>query len=133
MKRVHNDHGSAGASPPSASVAQPSTKGRKRKTDVPELQQTASTRKATVKTMPAAEPVQAAAKPLLEQWLDHRQAVEGMVRELSKPDDSRNLEQINEVQKHLAAMAKMTTELSGMPQAENAAAPSRRSYGSGSG
>ncbi|PFH58455.1 hypothetical protein XA68_13661 [Ophiocordyceps unilateralis] len=100
MKRVHNDHGSAGGSPPSATVAQPS-KGRKRKTDVPEPQTTAS-RKASVKNMPVAEPVQPSSKPLLEQWLDHRRVVEDMVRGLDKPEDSRSLQQITEVQKRLA-------------------------------
>jgi len=130
MKRVHNDHGSAGGSPPSAAPgAQSSTKGRKRKTDVPEPQAT-STRKASVKSLPV-EPVQATAKPLLDQWLDHRRAVEGMIRGLHKPEDSRNLQQITEVQKHLAAMAKVTTELNGMPKAEIIPAPSRRSYASG--
>ncbi|PNY23651.1 Uncharacterized protein TCAP_06404 [Tolypocladium capitatum] len=126
MKRVHNDHGSAGGSPPSGPAAQ-SAKGRKRKTDVPE-QQTTTSRKASVKSMPVAEPVRASAKPLLEQWLDHRRAVEDMIRGLNKPEDSRNLQQITEVQKRLSVMAKMTTELTAMPKAEILPAPSRRSY-----
>ncbi|KAJ6446619.1 zinc finger domain-containing protein [Purpureocillium lavendulum] len=130
MKRVHNDHGSAGGSPPSAPTVQSSTKGRKRKTDIPE-QQTTSTRKASVKSMAAAEQSQSSSKPLLDQWLDHRRAVEAMIRGLHKPEDSRNLQQITEVQKHLSAMAKMTTDLSGMPKADIMPAPSRRSYTSG--
>ncbi|RDA92845.1 hypothetical protein CP533_2882 [Ophiocordyceps camponoti-saundersi (nom. inval.)] len=134
MKRVHNDHGSAGGSPPSAAAVQPS-KGRKRKTDIPEPQTTTTTtttpstsRKASVKTAPVAEPVQPSSKPLLEQWLDHRHVVEDMVRGLNKPDDSRSLQQITEVQKRLSVMAKMTTELSAMPKAEIFPTPSRRSY-----
>ncbi|PHH76140.1 hypothetical protein CDD80_1772 [Ophiocordyceps camponoti-rufipedis] len=129
MKRVHNDHGSTAGSPPSATAGQPS-KGRKRKTDVPEPQTTAS-RKASVKNVPAVEPVQQTSKPLLEQWLDHRRAVEDMVRGLNKPEDTRSLQQITEVQKRLAVMAKMTTELSAMPKSEMFPAQSRRSYVSG--
>ncbi|PHH86834.1 hypothetical protein CDD83_9693 [Cordyceps sp. RAO-2017] len=129
MKRVHNDHGSTGGSPPSATVGQ-SAKGRKRKTEVPEAQTPAS-RRASVKNMPVAEPVQPSARPLLEQWLDHRRAVEDMVRGLGKPEDSRNLQQITEVQKHLSVMAKMTTELAAAPKTEVFPTAARRSYVSG--
>ncbi|EQL03065.1 zinc finger domain-containing protein [Ophiocordyceps sinensis CO18] len=127
MKRVHNDHRTAAGSPPSAAGAQ-SAKGRKRKTDVPEPQ-TAASRKATVKSMPVAEPV--ASRPLLEQWMDHRRVVEDMVRGLSKPEDSRSLQQITEVQKRLSVMAKMTTELTAMPKLEVFPALGRKSYVSG--
>ncbi|KAF4507462.1 hypothetical protein G6O67_003954 [Ophiocordyceps sinensis] len=128
MKRVHNDHRTAAGSPPSAAGAQ-SAKGRKRKTDVPEPQ-TAASRKATVKSMPVAEPVQSS-RPLLEQWMDHRRVVEDMVRGLSKPEDSRSLQQITEVQKRLSVMAKMTTELTAMPKLEVFPALGRKSYVSG--
>lgn len=94
-------------------------------------QQTAGGRKVTVKSVPVAEPVQSSSKPLLEQWLDHRRAVEDMIRALNKPEDSRNLQQITEVQKRLSAMAKMTSELAAVPKAEALQAPGRRSYVSG--
>lgn len=128
MKRVHNDHRTAAGSPPSAAAAQ-AAKGRKRKTDVPEPP-TATSRKTSVKSTPVAEPVQPS-KPLLEQWMDHRRAVEDMVRGLDKPEDSRNLQQITEVQKHLFVMAKMTTELTAMPKPEVFPTPARKSYISG--
>lgn len=128
MKRVHNDHRTVAGSPPSGAGTQP-VKGRKRKTDVPEPQVSAS-RKATVKSVSVAEPVQPS-RPLLEQWMDHRRAVEDMVRGLSEPEDSRNLHQITEVQKRLSVMAKMTTELTTKPKSEVFSVSGRKSYVSG--
>ncbi|KAH7328596.1 hypothetical protein B0I35DRAFT_473282 [Stachybotrys elegans] len=113
MKRVHNDVGSASGSPPLTS-AQPS-KGRKRKTEAPEPQ-AAPSRKSSVKSVSAPEPKQAAVKPLLEQWLDHRKAVEDIMNALVKPEDVRNIQQIDEVQRHLTAMAKMTMTISPKPE-----------------
>ncbi|PHH64701.1 hypothetical protein CDD81_4142 [Ophiocordyceps australis] len=107
MKRVHNDHSSSSGSPPAASAGQVA-KGRKRKTDVPE--QTCPSRKATVKAMPVAEPAPLSSKPLLDEWMDHRRAIENMMRGLHGPEDSRNLQQITEAQKHLSAMAKMAAD-----------------------
>lgn len=109
MKRVHNDHGSAGGSPPSAVPTGQSAKGRKRKTEI--VEQHNGTRKATLKSMPVADSKQVSSKPLLEQWLDQRRVVEDLFRGLSKPEDARNLPQINEMQKRLAFMAKMTSDL----------------------
>ncbi|KAG6003651.1 hypothetical protein E4U21_001812 [Claviceps maximensis] len=130
MKRVHNDHGSAGGSPPSGGSSQ-SAKGRKRRTEVPEP--SSGTRKATLKSMPVAETTKhVQAKPLLEQWLDQRRVVEELVRGLNKPDDARNLQQIGDVQKRLAYMANMTKELSSvMPTEMNTTETSRRTYSSG--
>jgi hypothetical protein len=125
MKRVHGDHGSAGGSPPSASSQQP--KGRKRKTEVPEAQ-AAPSRKSSIKSVQPVETQQVAAKPLLEQWLDHRKVVEDILRGLDKPEDVRNIQQITEVQRRLNAMAKMTTDLSVMPTADILPAPGRRSF-----
>ncbi|KAI9166659.1 hypothetical protein HJFPF1_02773 [Paramyrothecium foliicola] len=126
MKRVHNDHGSAGGSPPAA-TQQP--KGRKRKTDVPEAQATPS-RKTSVKSVQPADSQQTSAKPLLEQWLDHRKAVEDILRSLDKPEDVRNIQQISEVQRRLNAMAKMTSDLSALPKTDILPAPGRRSFAS---
>ncbi|EFY97455.2 C2H2 transcription factor [Metarhizium robertsii ARSEF 23] len=108
MKRVHNDHGSSSGSPPATANGQ-SAKGRKRKTEVAEPQN--GTRKATLKSMPVADSKQVSSKPLLEQWLDQRRAVEDLCRSLSKPDDARNLGQIHEMQKHLSIMAHMTSSV----------------------
>ncbi|KAG6210463.1 hypothetical protein E4U35_005177 [Claviceps purpurea] len=131
MKRVHNDHGSADGSPPSGGSAQ-SVKGRKRKTEV--VEPSNATRKATLKSMPVAEPAapkHVPAKPLLEQWLDQRQVVEEIVRGLNKPDDARSLQQIGDVQKRLAYMATMTKELSSLTTDMLLAETSRHTYSSG--
>ncbi|KAG6105925.1 hypothetical protein E4U31_001132 [Claviceps sp. LM219 group G6] len=131
MKRVHNDHGSVDGSPPSGGSAQ-SVKGRKRKTEAAEPAN--STRKATLKSMPVAEPAapkHIPAKPLLEQWLDQRQVVEEIVRGLNKPDDARSLQQIGDVQKRLAYMATMTKELSSLTTDMLLAETSRQTYSSG--
>ncbi|KAK7428541.1 hypothetical protein QQZ08_004979 [Neonectria magnoliae] len=109
MKRVHNDHGSSGGSPPTV-VANPPSKGRKRKTDVPETQPTNS-RKAAVKSMPVAEPKESSTRPLLDQWMDHRKAVESLFQGLVKPEDARNIQQISDMQQRLTAMVKVTADL----------------------
>jgi hypothetical protein len=128
MKRVHNDHGSAGGSPPSATNGQ-SAKGRKRKTEIAEQQN--GTRKATLKSMPVVEPKQGSSKPLLEQWLEQRRAVEDLCRGLGKPDDARNLQQISEMQKRLNFMAKMTSELNPVAPTEILPDSNRRNYTTG--
>ncbi|KAK7414905.1 hypothetical protein QQX98_006326 [Neonectria punicea] len=109
MKRVHNDHGSSGGSPPTVAVNPPS-KGRKRKTDVPETQPTNS-RKAAVKSMPVTEPKESSTRPLLDQWMDHRKAVESLFQGLVKPEDARNIQQISDMQLRLTAMVKVTADL----------------------
>ncbi|KAG5982524.1 hypothetical protein E4U55_001774 [Claviceps digitariae] len=131
MKRVHNDHGSAGGSPPSGGSSSQSAKGRKRKTEVAE--QSSGTRKATLKSMPVVEaPKHVPVKPLLEQWLDQRRVVEEIVRGLDKPDDARSLQQIGDVQKRLAYMANMTKELSSVTTTDMISTEtSRRIYSSG--
>ena len=120
MKRVHNDYGTTApateGSPPASVTRQQPAKGRKRKTDAaPAAQPSGAARKAAIKNSPVAEPAEVAevpARPLLEQWMDHRHAVEELIRGLDKPEDSRNIQQIAEVQQRLATMAQMTTDLS---------------------
>jgi hypothetical protein len=124
MKRVHNDHGSAGGSPTGA--AQQATKGRKRKSDASETQGSTS-RKASIKSMPAPEPKLPPVKPLIEQWMDHHKVVADMLSRMNKPDDVQNLQHISEAQKHLEAMLKMTTaQVNITPKAEMS--PTRRHY-----
>lgn len=112
MKRVHNDHGSSsGGSPPAAlPVAQPASKGRKRKTEGSDAQTTAS-RKASQKSATPKDTKLSTTKPLLDQWMDHRNAVEELLRGLNKPEDARNIQQISEMQARLVAMTKVTTDL----------------------
>ncbi|KAJ4268732.1 hypothetical protein NW762_002800 [Fusarium torreyae] len=109
MKRVHNDHGSSGGSP-TTGPAQPA-KGRKRKTETSEVQ-TPNSRKAVVKSMPPPpEPKENKTQPLLDQWMEHRKAVESLMQTLTKPEDAQNLQQIGTIQKRLGSMVKLTTEL----------------------
>lgn len=128
MKRVHNDYASISGSPPTVTI-QPATKGRKRKTDGADNQTAtaATTRKTAVKTAPAPE-TKPSAIPLLDQWMNHRKAVEELLNGLEKPEDARNLHQIGEVQKRLSAMAKMTTDLTSVPDPESLPVTRRHSY-----
>lgn len=105
MKRVHNDHGSAGGSPPSGAAQ--TTKGRKRKTEVAETQ-APSSRKAAVKSMPAPKEIKDTTQPLVDLWMSHHKAVEGMFRGLVKPDDMQNIQNITSMQERLDAMMKLT-------------------------
>lgn len=115
MKRVHNDLGNTGTSAGNT-MPQPPAKGRKRKTsDGPEARPGAS-RKSTQKNVPAKEARQPPAKPLLEQWMDSRRAIEEMLRSVKKPDDVRTVPQIVEIQERLSSLMQMTTELN--PQAQ---------------
>ncbi|CZR40158.1 uncharacterized protein FPRO_05058 [Fusarium proliferatum ET1] len=109
MKRVHNDHGSSSGSPTTGS-AQPA-KGRKRKTETAEAQ-TSHSRKATVKSMPPPpEPKENMTQPLIDQWMEHRKAVESLVRNLIKPEDTQNLQHIGTLQNRLGSMMKLTNDL----------------------
>ncbi|KFA55760.1 hypothetical protein S40293_01943 [Stachybotrys chartarum IBT 40293] len=126
MKRVHNDHGSAGGSPPSSAPAQP-PKGRKRKTEVSEPQPTPS-RKSSVKSIQAVDSKQSSVKPLLEQWVEHRKAVQDIIRGLEKPEDPMNIQQITEVQQRLSVMAKMTSDMISLPSTDISPASTRRAY-----
>ena len=126
MKRVHNDHGSASGSPPGSNipVQQPSasnsaSKNRKRKTEGAEPQ-SSSTRKSSQKSVAPKEtkPQQPAAKPLLEQWMDHRKAVEELLRSLNKPQEARTMQQLSEMQKRLSVMTQMSSELNTNPRSQ---------------
>lgn len=105
MKRVHNDPGSSGGSPPAAPAAAQPSKGRKRKSDSSDSN---TSRKSSQKTV-APKDTKVAAKPLLDQWVDHRHAVEELLRNLNKPEDVKNLQQISEMKKLLDAMTQMTS------------------------
>ncbi|SPJ73592.1 uncharacterized protein FTOL_03322 [Fusarium torulosum] len=109
MKRVHNDHGSSSGSP-TTGPAQPA-KGRKRKTETSEVQ-TSNSRKAAVKSMPPPpEPKENLTQPLLDQWMEHRKAVESLMRSVVKPEDAQNLQHIGTMQSRLNSMMKLTTDL----------------------
>ncbi|KAM5351298.1 hypothetical protein ACJ41O_004021 [Fusarium nematophilum] len=117
MKRVHNDHGSSGNSPTTGAI-QPS-KGRKRKTEVTESQ-APSSRKAAIKSMPAAqETKETSTQPLLDQWMEHRKAVENLFLTVVKPEDAQNIQHINTMQKRLTSMLKLTTDINAAVKAGN--------------
>ena len=59
--------------------------------------------------MPAPEPKQPPVKPLIEQWLEQRKALETFVQRMDKPD-LQSLQHIAEAQKHLEVMVKMATD-----------------------
>ncbi|CAM1505444.1 Fc.00g110810.m01.CDS01 [Cosmosporella sp. VM-42] len=126
MKRVHNDHGSASGSPPTAPVQTAPSKGRKRKTDVPENQAPTS-RKSSVKSVPQ-ERKQDSTRPLLDQWMEHRKVVDNLFRGLVKPEDARNIQQINDMQNRLAAMLKVTSDLNAITKSDIMPALSRGTF-----
>lgn len=76
-----------------------------------------SSRKSAVKPAPAPETKENLARPLLDQWMDHRKVVEILVQGLVKPEDSRNIQQIHDVQERLSAMLKLTTDLTTVTKA----------------
>ena len=104
MKRVHNDPGSSGGSPPAVPAAAQPSKGRKRKSDSSD---NTTSRKSSHKH--TAKDTKVQTKPLLAQWLDHRHAVEELIRSLNKPEDVKSLHQISEMKKLLDDMTHMTS------------------------
>ncbi|KAF9877334.1 C2H2 transcription factor [Colletotrichum karsti] len=112
MRRVHNDNGAPG-SPTNASVGQQSSKSRKRK-DAPKAGSAPSSRKVTAK--PAVVEVaikeeEQSSKPLIEEWLSHRQALENIIRDFAQPEDVKNVQLIKDAHSHLAAMGKIGNTL----------------------
>lgn len=126
MKRVHNDHGSASGSPPAAPATAQPAKGRKRKTDGSDPQANTS-RKASQKSAPPKE-TKVSTKPLLDEWMNHRKAVEDMLRGMSKPEDARNIHHISEIKKRLEAMNSMTATLNNGPSPDMALLASSLGY-----
>lgn len=107
MKRVHNDVGEAhllSAVP----VAEP-VKSRKRKTEAQEAP--AGERKAPTKPTQQQSSKKFSTKPLIEEWQEHYQALQGILRGMAAPEDYRTLGHISEMQKHSAEMAKITSQL----------------------
>jgi hypothetical protein len=126
MKRVHNDHGSASGSPPAVTATAQPAKGRKRKSDASDTQANAS-RKNSQKSAPPKE-TKVSTKPLLDEWMNHRKAVEDMLRSLGKPEDARNIQQISDIKKRLEAMTSMTATLNNGPAADMALLASSLGY-----
>ncbi|KAK1971861.1 C2H2 transcription factor [Colletotrichum sublineola] len=113
MRRVHNDNGVPG-SPTSASNGQQSSKGRKRKDAPKVIGPVPPSRKVTAKAaaVEAAAKEEQSSKPLIEEWMAHRQALEDIVRGLNQPEDTKNAQLILDAQNHLSAMGKIGHNLS---------------------
>ncbi|CCF40736.1 C2H2 transcription factor, partial [Colletotrichum higginsianum] len=113
MRRVHNDNGVPG-SPTSTSNGQQSSKGRKRKDAPKAVGPAPPSRKVTAKAaaVEAAAQEEDSSKPLIEEWMSHRHALEDIIRDLNQPDDTRNIQLIQDAQNHLSAMGKIGHNLS---------------------
>ncbi|KAK7923986.1 C2H2 transcription factor [Apiospora marii] len=118
MRRVHNDNGqslSSGA-PSSTSgrgSASHSTKGRKRKSkDSTEL--SSHGRKPVSKTSAAddaAAAARAAEQPLIEQWYEHRSALQEYLQRYDNPVAFELLDQTSEAGEHFSNMEKISRKL----------------------
>ncbi|WYZ40130.1 hypothetical protein EsH8_IV_000471 [Colletotrichum jinshuiense] len=128
MRRVHNDNGAPG-SPTIASHGQQSSKGRKRK-DAPKAGPAPASRKATAKTavVEAAAKEEQSSKPLIEEWMSHRQALEDIIRGMTQPEDARNVQLIKDAHNHLSAMGKIGHNLSPSQSTDAATAPFHRNF-----
>ncbi|OHW93527.1 hypothetical protein CSPAE12_07767 [Colletotrichum incanum] len=113
MRRVHNDNGVPG-SPTSTSNGQQSSKGRKRKDAPKAVGPAPPSRKVPAKAaiVEAAAKEEQSSKPLIDEWMSHRQALEDIVRGLNQPEDTRNPQLIQDAQNHLSAMGKIGHNLS---------------------
>lgn len=126
MRRVHNDNGSTlnmPVAPHSSSRGSQasSSKGRKRKSKDSE----ASGRKSSSKPTAAEEAAAAAAKaegPLIDQWWQHRNALQSYLQRFDNPIAFEVLEQSGEAGEHFAAMEKISRRL------KKSREPHRRSY-----
>jgi hypothetical protein len=75
------------------------------------------------------ESKQPTGKPLLEQWLEQRKAVEDMLRGLDKPEDSQTISQLTEMQRRLSMMTRMASEFS-TPSQDNVVTLTNMTYAS---
>lgn len=115
MRRVHNDNGQSlgsGISPAGRGSASHSAKGRKRKSkDIAEL--TAQGRKSAAKaaSVDAAAAAKAAEQPLIQQWFEHRAALDEYLQRYDNPAAFELLEQSGDAGEHFAAMEKISRRL----------------------
>ncbi|TDZ61606.1 hypothetical protein CTRI78_v004231 [Colletotrichum trifolii] len=129
MRRVHNDNGVPG-SPAVAASGQQSSKGRKRK-DAPKVSgPVAPSRKVTAKAtvVEAAVKEEPPSKPLIDEWMAHRQALENIVRGLIQPEDVKNVQLIKDAHDLLSAMGRIGNTLSPPQHMDAAQAPFRQNF-----
>ncbi|KAK8056008.1 C2H2 transcription factor, partial [Apiospora rasikravindrae] len=118
MRRVHNDNGQSLSSGAPSSVSgrgstSHSTKGRKRKSkDSTEL--SSHGRKPVSKTSAAddaAAAARAAEQPLIEQWYEHRSALQEYLQRYDNPVAFELLDQTGEAGEHFSSMEKISRKL----------------------
>ncbi|RYP70349.1 hypothetical protein DL769_004975 [Monosporascus sp. CRB-8-3] len=139
MRRVHNDNGSSlnmSGSPPSGQAASShSTKGRKRK-NKDTLEGGSSSRKHSSRSAQAADvaaAIKAVEQPMINEWNQHKQALQNYLQEYSVPDAFEHLEHLVAARDHLEAMGKITQKLLGTRKTHATQETFRRSYGHASG
>ncbi|KAI1854903.1 hypothetical protein JX265_002542 [Neoarthrinium moseri] len=124
MRRVHNDNGQslsmASGSHSSSRGSHSSSKGRKRKSKDSETSGRKSSSKAADEAAAAA--ARAAEQPLIEQWWDHRNALQSYLQRFDNPVAFEVLEHSGEAGEHFAAMEKISRKL------KKSRDPHRRSY-----
>jgi hypothetical protein len=114
MRRVHNDNGQSlslsNAPSSSRGVHSHSTKGRKRKSKDSE---TSSSRKPSKSSGAddAAAAARAAEQPLIEQWWDHRNALDAYLSRYNDPAAFEVMDQSGEAGEHVAAMEKISRKI----------------------
>ncbi|KAH6850043.1 hypothetical protein B0I37DRAFT_103209 [Chaetomium sp. MPI-CAGE-AT-0009] len=112
MRRVHNDNGTAAqpASPPPSGAT--ASRGRKRKSDVPEKQEKPSSRKSSKAAAESAAQAQKQPEPVahpeLDQWYEHQKSLQNFIQGCVHPDDAQTLQYIKDAQEHLNAMGKIS-------------------------
>jgi len=123
-------------SPPSGQAASShSTKGRKRK-NKDALESGSSSRKHSSRSAQAAEvaaAIKAVEQPMINEWNQHKQALQNYLQEYSVPDAFEHLEHLVAARDHLEAMGKITQKLLGTRKTHATQETFRRSYGHTSG
>lgn len=132
MRRVHNDNGSSlnmSTSPPTGQAASShSTKGRKRKSkDASEHGSSSSRKHSSRQIAEMAATLKAQEQPMINEWNQHKQALQAYLQEYSVPDAFDQLDQFSNARDHLEAMGKISQKLLGSRKSHHAH-DYRRSY-----
>ena len=138
MRRVHNDSGASlnmAGSPPTQPAASQPAKGRKRKSK--DSDQGSSSRKQAARSAAhvadAAAALKAMEQPMINDWNDHKQALQNYLQEYSVPDDVKHLDHIVAARDHLEAMGKISQKLLENRKSNQSRDSYRRTYAHTSG
>ena len=136
MRRVHNDNGASlnmSGSPPTGQPAasSQSTKGRKRKSK-DSADHGSSSRKQAARSaahiVDVAAAMKAAEQPMINDWNEHRQALQNYLQEYNVPDDFKHMEQLATAKDHLDAMGRISQKLLETRKSNQTGDSYRRSY-----